>query len=460
MEEWLLKEKLQSKVDDNNIILKAFSMNNKKMMDLVQNQLDLRELGWGDILTKTKEFFDEITKAGKVNGVPLIDVTKGSLDELLSASSPAIIAAQAPKMDSLSVNNDGNVPKNLSPVLMIMGGYTNNPSIAIDIKFGSQKDFYKKIAAAMVRAVQNVAPDQIVDKRRLEKEIRKIKFYEQLSLKGTVEFKALFPKYAITRIGGQIDFERLVAASFYKNKTGFVPLFPNDTTFTPIITDTPTAEPRVNANLDIAEMSEKLGSKTTVSVGTLNGLFQILNFQAVLEAIQKKQLLGIEAFSRMSAAIYGVVTGIAEATIYTISCLVSKKHFFRRWEPILNKKVLPFVGKIAAVFGMITALFDIYNGVKVIFKFEIIDGALLLLSGSFIFTSSFLFFFNATNPIGWVLLILGLGISLAFNVLKKSEFEKWLLKSFLGVRIGSWFYPPYKTYEKQQKALYNMLNGG
>ena len=73
---------------------------------------------------------------------------------------------------------------------------------------------------------------------------------------------------------------------------------------------------------------------------------------------------------------------------------------------------------------------------------------------------SFLFIFYASHPFGWVFLLLSVGVGLAFNVLKKSELEQWLLKSFLGDRMGAWIYPPYKTYEQQQKALYKMLNGG
>lgn len=442
------KNKINGVLDKHNILLKAYALNNQKMLEIVKNQQDLRQILWGDVLTKSKALMDEIAEKGKVAGESLKDKTVGHLDMLLGSSSGAVVSDQYPKLNSVLTHSKSIVPTRLSPVLVLLSGYTQSPIVSVSFTYRDPTSFYKQLSGALVRIYQNTSPDsEKLDERKLVKQMRRLNIFEAYDIKGSIEFNGLFPEYAITRVSGDKHLEKLIAASFAKNMTVKQPLFSENTIFTPVGYNT------------TQESNSNLKAMTPLSltlVSSTNGILQVLNLLSLSEVATKNQ--NFEWKTRIFAAISGTISAIVETSIYTISRIVSQDGSFASWTSSKGKSILENMGRLGAIFGLITASFDVWNGLhSLVVSGDRLEGLVLAGSGFFVFSASWLFFANLTNPIGWALLILGVGLSLALTRIKLDPIEKWLYRSFIGERHMKFFYRPFRTYSEQQAAFAKII---
>ena len=91
--------------------------------------------------------------------------------------------------------------------------------------------------------------------------------------------------------------------------------------------------------------------------------------------------------------------------------------------------------------------YDFYNGYKAYQAGETKYGGWMMLSGGLIGSSAIIFFVaGVSNPLGWVVLIVGIGVSIISNILRDNDVQKWLYRCMLG-KVED--YTPFISYTEQ-----------
>ena len=91
--------------------------------------------------------------------------------------------------------------------------------------------------------------------------------------------------------------------------------------------------------------------------------------------------------------------------------------------------------------------YDFYNGYKAYQDGETKYGAGMMVSGGLIGSSAIIFFIaGVSNSLGWVVLIVSVGINIVANLLRDNDVPKWLYRCLLG-RGKS--YTPFINYTEQ-----------
>ena len=102
---------------------------------------------------------------------------------------------------------------------------------------------------------------------------------------------------------------------------------------------------------------------------------------------------------------------------------------------------------MGATLGIIFAGYDFYNGYKAYQDGETKYGAGMMVSGGLIGSSAIIFFVaGVSNPLGWVVLIVGIGVSIISNILRDNDVQKWLYRCMLG-KVED--YTPFISYTEQ-----------
>ncbi|MEN8283209.1 T6SS effector BTH_I2691 family protein [Acinetobacter gerneri] len=139
---------------------------------------------------------------------------------------------------------------------------------------------------------------------------------------------------------------------------------------------------------------------------------------------------------------------------YVVSGAIANQHMidFGSWLSKLTDAQSVLWRVTGASIGIIFAAYDFYNGYKAYKDGEISYGQGMMISGGVVGTSAIAFaVLGTSNPLGWVLLVVGIGISVVANLIRDDDIQKWLYRCQLG-KIQS--YTPFVSYA-EQTAEYN-----
>ncbi|TNL48180.1 hypothetical protein [Acinetobacter bereziniae] len=169
----------------------------------------------------------------------------------------------------------------------------------------------------------------------------------------------------------------------------------------------------------------------------------------------------IEGTSRMVGGFWAVTLASIEAMDVVASRLRSVKDLkfnsnvkFRLITKNLKAFTLSknFIKRFPIGIGFLTAGWDIVNGINDYNTGKRLDGGMLATSGVAVLGS--LFVISWVPVIGWGLLALGIGLSIAGLSIKENDMQIWLRRSMLGYQssiIGLQRYKPFSSFDEQQK---------
>lgn len=167
----------------------------------------------------------------------------------------------------------------------------------------------------------------------------------------------------------------------------------------------------------------------------------------------------IEKKARRSAVTIGLATSIVEALGDCLNSF-SKVRAGSGVLKSLNTFIMELTTDNRAIkkgwlwrsFGLIAGLifggFDVYNGVKAALNGEFSYGAILAASGLFVIAGSIMMFI--LNPLGWIVLLAGIVLSLIAYLVQENEIQRWIRKCLLSTDQSV---PRFKTIDEQMLGL-------